>query len=106
MVTKANGTKEAFSKWKVVRTCLRMGASQETAEAIADEIEAKLYNGIRTRRILQMIYSRLKKHKPVMKLQIEQSKGLSAFSSRKTPLALGWKARESFYDEGLRFTSL
>ena len=58
-----------------------MGASQETAEAIADEIESKLYNGISTRRILQMIYSRLKKHKPVMKLQIDLRRSLSLLRS-------------------------
>jgi Holliday junction resolvase-like predicted endonuclease len=80
-VTKADGTKEAFRKWKVARTCLRMGASQETAQAIADEIESKLYDGISTRRILQMIYSRLKKHKPVMKLQIDLRRSLSLLRS-------------------------
>lgn len=80
-VTKANGTREEFSKWKIVRTCLRMGASQETAETIADEIESRLYDGIATRRILQMIYSRLRKCKPVMKLQIDLRRSLSLLRS-------------------------
>lgn len=81
MVTKANGTRETFAKWKVVRTCLRMGATEETAQAIADEIESRLYNGITTRRILRMIYSRLKKHKPVMKLQTDLRRSLSLLRS-------------------------
>ncbi len=80
-VTKADGTREEFGKWKVVRTCLRMGASQETAQAIADEIETKLYDGISTRRILQMIYSRLRKRRPVMKLQIDLRRSLSLLRS-------------------------
>ena len=80
-VTKADGTKESFDKWKVMRTCLRMGATQETAQAIADEIESRLYDGISTRRILQMIYSRLKKRKPVMKLQVDLRRSLSLLRS-------------------------
>jgi hypothetical protein len=80
-VIKANGAREEFSKWKIVRTCLRMGATQETAEAIADEIESRLYDGITTRRILQMIYRRLKKRKPVMKLQIDLRRSLSLLRS-------------------------
>ena len=58
-----------------------MGATQETAEAIADEIESRLYDGITTRRILQMIYRRLKKHKPVMKLQTDLRRSLSLLRS-------------------------
>jgi hypothetical protein len=80
-VIKADGTREAFSKWKVMRTCLRMGASQEAAQVIADEIESRLYDGISTRRILQMIYRRLKKHRPVMKLQIDLRRSLSLLPS-------------------------
>ena len=81
MVTKANGKNEAFSKWKVVRTCLRLGATQETAKTIADEIESRLYEGITTRTILQMIYRRLKKRKPVMKLQTDLRRSLSLLRS-------------------------
>jgi hypothetical protein len=80
-VTKFDGTRQAFDKNKVVRTCLRMGATQETAQVIADEIESKLYDGISTRRILQMIFSRLKKHKPVMKLQVDLRRSLSLLRS-------------------------
>ena len=81
LVTKADGTKEEFSKWKIEKTCLRMGATEETAQAIAVEIESRLYDGITTRRILQMIYSRLKKHRPVMKLQIDLRRSLSLLRS-------------------------
>lgn len=58
-----------------------MGATEEAAQTIADEIESRLYNGITTRRILQMIYHRLKKYKPVMKLQIDLRRSLSLLRS-------------------------
>jgi hypothetical protein len=80
-VIKADGTREEFSKWKIMRTCMRMGATEEAAQAIADEIESRLYDGISTRRILQMIYSRIKKHRPVMKLQIDLRRSLSLLPS-------------------------
>jgi hypothetical protein len=58
-----------------------MGATQGVAEAIADEIESRLYDGITTRRILQMVYNRLKRHRPVMKLQIDLRRSLSILRS-------------------------
>ncbi|NIO38343.1 hypothetical protein GTO27_11680 [Candidatus Bathyarchaeota archaeon] len=63
-VTKADGTKQLFDKEKVVKTCLRMGATREIAEAIAGGIERNIYDGIKTRKILQMIFRELSKHKP------------------------------------------
>ena len=76
-VTKADGTKQPFSKWKVVRTCLRMGATRAVAESIAEEIETRIYDGIETKKILQMIFRRLRKHKPVIRHQIDLRKALS-----------------------------
>jgi hypothetical protein len=76
-VTKADGTKQPFSREKVVRTCLRMGATRAVAESIADEIEARLYDGMETKKILQTIFRRLRKHKPVIGHQIDLRKALS-----------------------------
>jgi len=76
-VTKADGTRQPFSKWKVVRTCLRMGATLAVAELIAEEIETRIYDGIETKKILQMIFKRLRKHKPVIRHQIDLRKALS-----------------------------
>ena len=76
-VTKADGTKQPFSKWKVVRTCLRMGATRAVAESIAEGIETRIYAGIETKKILQMIFRRLRKHKPVIRHQIDLRKALS-----------------------------
>jgi len=76
-VTKFDGTQQPFDKKKIVRTCLRMGATQAVAESIADEIETKLFDGIHTKKILQMIFRRLRKHKPVIKCQIDLRRALS-----------------------------
>ncbi|MCZ2809007.1 MAG: ATP cone domain-containing protein [Candidatus Bathyarchaeota archaeon] len=76
-VTKADGTRQPFDKWKVVRTCLRMGATLPVAELIAEEIETRIYDGIETKKILQMIFKRLRKHKPVIRHQIDLRKALS-----------------------------
>jgi hypothetical protein len=76
-VTKADGTRQAFDKTKIMRTCLRMGATLAVAELIADEIEARIYDGIETKKILQMIFKHLRKHKPVIRHQIDLRKALS-----------------------------
>ena len=76
-VTKADGTTQPFSKWKIVRTCLRMAATRAVAESIAEEIETRIYNDIETKKILQMIFRYLRKHKPVIRHQIDLRKALS-----------------------------
>ncbi|MEJ2241172.1 MAG: restriction endonuclease [Candidatus Bathyarchaeota archaeon] len=80
-VTKANGTTQLFKREKVVNTCLRMGATRAVAELIASKIETKIYDGIDTRRILQMIFRYLRKHKPVIRHQIDLRKALSLINS-------------------------
>jgi hypothetical protein len=76
-VVKADGTKQLFDKGKIVRTCLRMGATSAAAESIAEEIEAKVYDGIETKEILQMIFRQVRKHRPSTKHQIDLRKALS-----------------------------
>ncbi|MHC3128935.1 MAG: restriction endonuclease [Candidatus Bathyarchaeota archaeon] len=76
-VTKFDGTRQAFDKTKIMRTCLRMGATLAVAESIAEEIETGIYAGIETKKILQMIFKRLRKHKPVIRYQIDLRKALS-----------------------------
>jgi len=80
LVTKADGTKQPFNREKIVRTCLRMGATRVVAELIADEIENRVYVSIATKKILQMIFRLLKKYKPVIGYQIDLRKALSLLS--------------------------
>jgi hypothetical protein len=79
-VTKADGTKQAFSKEKIIRTCMRMGATRAVAESIADGIEARIYEGITTKKILKMIFRRLRKHRPVTRYHIDLRRALSLLS--------------------------
>ena len=76
-VTKFDGTQQPFDKNKIVRTCLRMGATLAVAKSIAEEIETRIYDGIETKKILQMIFRSLRKHKPVIRHQIDLRKALS-----------------------------
>ena len=80
-VTKYDGTKQAFNREKIIRTATRMGATRQAAEQIVDEIENKAYDGITTRKILQMLYTRLKKHRPTLKHQIDLRRALSLLNS-------------------------
>lgn len=70
-VTKFDGRKEPFLKEKIIRTCLRIRASYEQAKAVADEIEKKAYDGIPTKKILELIFKYLKNFKPEVKYQID-----------------------------------
>jgi len=79
-VTKFDGTRQPFDKNKIVRTCMRMGATNAAAESIAEEIENRVYDGIETKKILQMIFRSLRKHKPVTRHQIDLRKALSLLS--------------------------
>ncbi len=54
-VVKRDGRKETFDKRKIIRTCIRAGASREIAEQIAREVEKRIYDGISTEKILQMV---------------------------------------------------
>ncbi len=80
-VTKFDGTKQPYSRAKIIKTCMRMGVSRRVAESIADQIETKLFDGIETKKILQMIFRKLKKHKPVVKHQIDLRRALALLRS-------------------------
>jgi len=54
-----------------------MGATRAVAELIAEEIETRIYDGIETKKILQMIFRSLRKYKPVIRHQIDLRKALS-----------------------------
>ena len=67
LVTKADGSKQLFDEQKIMQTCMRMGANHEEAIKVARQIERRIYEGITTRKILQMIYSLMRKQKPAVK---------------------------------------
>jgi Holliday junction resolvase-like predicted endonuclease len=81
-VTKADGSRQLFDREKVVKTCLRMGANRRIAFEVADEVEARLYDGIPTRTVLQMIFRLLRKHKSTIRHFLDLKKGLSLMNSK------------------------
>lgn len=81
-VTKFDGSRQAYLRWKVVRTCVRMGASEQVANKIVDKIETKLYDGIRTKKILQMIFRYMRQYKPEIAYQIDLRNAISLLRSK------------------------
>ena len=70
-VTKADGSRQPFDKQKVFRTCIRMRATPEAATAVADRVESKIYEGITTKLILQMIFRYMKEYRPAVRYQTD-----------------------------------
>lgn len=81
-VTKADGSKQLFDREKVVRTCLRMGASSDIAYAVAEKVERRLYDGILTKQVLQMIFRFMRNYKPGLGYLFDLKKGLSLMNSK------------------------
>lgn len=63
-VTKADGSKQPFDKQKIFRTCIRLRATNEAAQSVADRIEEKARSGITTKEILQTIFHYMKEYRP------------------------------------------
>ena len=70
-VTKFDGRLQPFDRGKVARTCVRMGADSAFAAQVADRIEAEAYEGIPTKKIMQMIFAHLRRRMPEMKHRID-----------------------------------
>ena len=79
---KANGNRQLFDREKVVRTCLRMGASRRIAEEVAGRVEDRLYDGIPTSKILQLTFRLLRKYKPSICHIFDLRRGLSLMGSK------------------------
>ena len=72
-VIKFDGRKEEFQKEKIIRTCLRVGVSDEDARAIAGRIESSVKDGMTTQEIYQNI---------LKELRIVEKKSAVAYSVR------------------------
>lgn len=76
-VRKADGTLQPFDREKVLRTCHRLKLSKKEAEGILGEIEEKLFEGITTKRIMEMIFEHGEQHKPHLGQIIDLREALS-----------------------------
>lgn len=81
-MTKADGSKEPYSREKVEKTILRMGANKNQARDVAEKIEARLYEGMPTSRILQMIFRFTQRHKPALKHLLDLRRGISVMDPK------------------------
>ena len=81
-VTKADGTKQLFDREKIVKTCLRMGANRKIANDIVEKVEKRLYDGIPTKKILQITFRLLRKYQSNVRHLLDLRKGLSLMNSK------------------------
>jgi len=81
-VTKADGSRQLFDRAKIVKTCLRMGASPLLASQVAEKIANRAYEAMSTKEILQMIFRFMRKDKPGVKHLFDLRKGLSLMFSK------------------------
>jgi len=81
-VLKFDGRKENFQKQKVFTTALRMGLSRGDANEVANKVEMKIYDGIPTKKILQMIFEFARNYKPEIRQRIDLRESISLLRSK------------------------
>jgi len=81
-VAKADGSRQLFDREKVAKTCLRMGLNRRIAYEVADEVEARIYDGIPTSQVLKLIFRLLRKRTPTIRHFLDLRKGLSLMVSK------------------------
>ena len=81
-VTKADGSVQLFDRRKVIRTCLRIGVSRRIAVEVANAVEARVYDGIPTQKVLQMIFELLREHTPTILHFFDLKECLSLMGSK------------------------
>jgi hypothetical protein len=81
-LTKADGSKQLFDKGKIVRTCMRMGATYDLALTIAEKIESQIYEGIPTSIVFELIFKYMRKYRPGVRHIVDLRQGLSLMGSK------------------------
>lgn len=78
-VIKADGTLQAYDRNKVMRTIRNYGIADENVEAVVDEIERHLYDGIRTRDILRLVRTMGRRYQPAVGERTNVRRALGLF---------------------------
>ncbi|MBS3056928.1 MAG: restriction endonuclease [Candidatus Aenigmarchaeota archaeon] len=81
IVIKGDGTKEEFSEYKIIKTCMRTGVNRNKAEEIARKIKKSTKDETRTDKIYRMILKELDKHSPVSSSMYRLRRSLSEMDS-------------------------
>lgn len=76
-VTKFDGRLQPFDRAKVARTCMRMGANRALAEDVAGRVESEAYDGITTKRVMQLIFANLRRRMPEARHRIDLRTAIS-----------------------------
>ena len=76
-VRKFDGSLQQFDRSRIIHTCLRNGASEETAGRIVDRIERELHEGMTTKEILDLVWTYLGRHNPESQSRIDLRLALS-----------------------------
>jgi len=82
VVTKFDGSTQEYDRQKVINTCLRMRLSRAAAEEVANNVERKIYDGIRTKQIMRMILKNIERYRPVVKIQNDLRDSISRLRSK------------------------
>ncbi len=81
-VRKFDGSRQQFDKNRIIRTCVRNGASEDTAVKIANSVEKDAYDGMRTDEILGLIWGYLGEHHPETRGRVDLRVALSLLRSK------------------------
>ena len=63
-IVKRKGKKQKFSKAKIVKGCMKAGASKKNATTVANRVSKKVVEGLSTRRVGELTVMELKKVDP------------------------------------------
>jgi len=81
-VTKVDGSKQQYSRNKLLRTCMRSGLPRKEALIVVKRIESKLYDGIPTRNILRLTLTELDKKDMSFSARYSLRKALSELNPK------------------------
>jgi hypothetical protein len=94
-IIKASGKVLPYSEEKLIQSLMRSGASIETARAIAEELEPKLYQKIPTKKIYRMAFGLLKKRSKKLAAKYHLKRGIMELGPSGYPF-------EKFFSEILK----
>jgi hypothetical protein len=78
-VIKADGTKQPYDRYKVMRTARNYGVPEEYIVEVAADIEKHLYEGMRTRDILRLIHTVARRYQPAVDARTNVRRAIGLF---------------------------
>ena len=81
-VLKKDGRKDIFNKAKIIATCMRAGAAEKTASAIADKIASSISDGTSTHAIYRMVLDELEKRSGASKFLFQLRDAIANLDSQ------------------------